>query len=135
MMSRTVAKQFPCPAQRLNRYIDIEAAVEADSRQSPASSVTRRRLLKTGIATAGSAAGLLLSHQLPAGAHARMLAQTTEGTLIIATNRTPTDLDPHSAYDAGSRVVLQGLFETLISVKPGTTDEYQALLAESWESN
>ena len=64
-----------------------------------------------------------------------MLAQTTANTLVIATNRTPTDLDPHSAYDAGSRIVLQGLFETLIRVKPGTTDQYQSLLAESWESN
>jgi peptide/nickel transport system substrate-binding protein len=134
-MSRTVAKQLQRPAQTLNRCIDIQGAVEEDFKQSSGSSVTRRRLLRTGIATAGSAAGLLLSRQLPAGAHAGMLAQTTEDTLVIATNRTPTDLDPHSAYDAGSRIVLQGIFESLIWVKPGTTDQYRPLLAESWESN
>jgi peptide/nickel transport system substrate-binding protein len=56
-------------------------------------------------------------------------------SLVIATNRTPTDLDTHSAYDAGSRTVLNGLFETLIRVKLGTTNQYEPAIAKSWESN
>jgi peptide/nickel transport system substrate-binding protein len=125
MMPRSVATQVHVAAQTLERCIDTEAESDEGFTQSPQFPVTRRLLLGTGIA----AAGLLIGQHLPAG------AQTTANTLVIATNRTPTDLDPHSAYDAGSRIVLQGLFETLIGVQPGTTDQYQPLLAESWESN
>lgn len=56
-------------------------------------------------------------------------------TLTLVTSRAPSDLDPHSAYDAGSGVVLRGPFEGLIRLAPGTTDEYVPLLAESWEAN
>jgi ABC-type transport system substrate-binding protein len=56
-------------------------------------------------------------------------------TFTLATNRTPSDLDPHSAYDAGSGVVLQGPFEGLIRLKPGTTDEILPVLAASWAPN
>lgn len=56
-------------------------------------------------------------------------------TLTLATHRTPSDLDPHSAYDPGSGVALQGPFEGLIRLKAGTTEEYVPLLAESWEAN
>ena len=65
-------------------------------------------------------------------------APTLQGslnTLTLATNRTPSDLDPHSAYDPGSGVALQGPFEGLIRLKAGTTGEYVPLLAESWASN
>ena len=51
------------------------------------------------------------------------------------TNRAPSDLDPHSAYDAGSGVLLQGPFEGLIRAKANTTDEFVPVLAESWEAN
>src|SRR3954468_463413 len=40
--------------------------------------------------------------------------QRSSGTLTLVTNRAPSDLDPHSAYDAGSGVLLQGPFEGLI---------------------
>ena len=55
--------------------------------------------------------------------------------MTVVTNRAPSDLDPHSAYDAGSGVLLQGPFEGLIRLKPGTTDDYAPLLAESWRAN
>jgi peptide/nickel transport system substrate-binding protein len=55
-------------------------------------------------------------------------------TFALATNRTPSDLDPHSAYDAGSGVVMAGPFEGLIRLKPGTTKEYLPVIAESWEA-
>jgi peptide/nickel transport system substrate-binding protein len=126
MMSRTVATLQRFAVQPVDRSIKTEVAREEEFTRTPLFPVTRRLLLGSGIA---AAAGIALGHQRSAG------AQTTSGTLVIATNRTPTDLDPHSAYDAGSRIVLQGMFETLIRVKPGTTDQYESLLAESWESN
>ena len=58
-----------------------------------------------------------------------------QGTLTLVTNRAPSDLDPHSAYDAGSRGLLQGPFEGLIRAKANTTDEFVPVLAESWEAN
>jgi peptide/nickel transport system substrate-binding protein len=61
--------------------------------------------------------------------------QASPTAFTLATNRTPSDLDPHSAYDAGSGVVLQGPFEGLIRLKPGTTDEIAPVLAESWSAN
>src|SRR5215211_4852062 len=56
-------------------------------------------------------------------------------TLVLATNRAPSDLDPHSAYDPGSQIALQGLFEGLIQLQPGTTDTIIPVLAESWAAN
>jgi peptide/nickel transport system substrate-binding protein len=56
-------------------------------------------------------------------------------TLVLVTNRAPSDLDPHSAYDLGSGVALQGPYEGLIRLKPGTTGVYEPLLAESWSVN
>ncbi len=72
---------------------------------------------------------------VPGTAGAAPLRQVPPTVFILATNRTPSDLDPHSAYDAGSGVVLQGLFEGLIRLKPGTTDEVVPVLAESWQAN
>src|SRR3990170_3383996 len=54
--------------------------------------------------------------------------QPALSTFSVATNRTPSDLDPHSAYDAGSGMVLQGPFEGLIRLKPGTADEIVPVL-------
>jgi peptide/nickel transport system substrate-binding protein len=68
-------------------------------------------------------------------ASAAVLRQAPPSVFTLATNRTPSDLDPHSAYDAGSGVVLQGPFEGLIRLKPGTVDEVVPVLAESWWAN
>ena len=61
--------------------------------------------------------------------------QVAATTFILVTNRTPSDLDPHSAYDAGSGVALQGPFEGLIRLRPGSADVYEPVLAESWSAN
>ena len=63
------------------------------------------------------------------------LAQSAPRTLTLVTPRAPSDLDPHSAYDAGSGVALHGVFEGLVRLKRGTTDEYEPVLAESWEAS
>lgn len=87
--------------------------------------LSRRRLMQAGVAS------LSLTMQAQPGAAQPASPQT----LTLATNRVPSDLDPHSAYDVGSSLALRGPFEGLIRLKPGTLDEYQPVLAESWTAN
>ncbi len=61
--------------------------------------------------------------------------QSSTSPLVLATNRAPSDLDPHSAYDPGSQIALQGPFEGLIRLQPGTADTVVPVLAESWMAN
>ena len=61
--------------------------------------------------------------------------QASTATLVLATNRAPSDLDPHSAYDPGSQIALGGLFEGLIQIQTGTADTIDPVLAESWTAN
>lgn len=86
---------------------------------------SRRRLLQAG------SVPLMLA--LPGRARAAPSAAARPLTLV--TNRAPSDFDPHSAYDVGSGLALRGPFEGLISLKPGTADEYLPVLAESWTVN
>jgi ABC-type transport system substrate-binding protein len=102
--------------------------------------VSRRRLLHATLAT--GVTGLMPRSAAAAGSPialgsiSRTPARQNGGdTLTLVTNRTPSDLDPHSAYDAGSGVLLQGPFEGLIRLKPGNADEYLPVLAESWTAN
>lgn len=90
---------------------------------------TRRNLLQGALL--GTAA--TLTGRIPSAASPRR--QVALSTLTLVTPRTPSDLDPHSVYDAGSGVLLQGTFEGLIRVKPGTADEFEPVLAESWETD
>jgi ABC-type transport system substrate-binding protein len=61
--------------------------------------------------------------------------QNLTDVITIATNRAPSNLDPHSAYDAGTGVTLQGPFESLIRLKPRSANKLAPLLAETWSSN
>lgn len=54
-------------------------------------------------------------------------------TLIITGNI--PDLDPHSAYDSTASSVFFGTHEMLVRFKGSSTEEYEPMLAESWESN
>src|SRR5688572_9939249 len=87
--------------------------------------LSRRRLLH------GVAAGAAMAAPWITAASARQ-DQDASTTFTLVTNHTPSDLDPHAAYDVGSGAALQGPFEGLIRLAPGTTDDYQPLLAESW---
>ena len=93
--------------------------------------VSRRTLLRGAFLGGAAVVGPLGWCSRSAAA----LQQNPATTLTLATPRAPSDLDPHSAYDAGSGVALQGPFEGLIRLKPGTTDEYDPVLAESWEAD
>src|SRR5829696_252871 len=102
-------------------------------------SVSRRSLLRGAllggaavVASAGAGPDASLAgDRLRAAPMPRGAART----LTLVTNRAPSDVDPHSAYDAGSGVLLQGPFEGLIRAKANTTDEFMPVLAESWEAN
>ncbi len=108
-------------------------------RRSLSLSVTRRTMLQNAAATL-AAPVLLCTSTASARSASRLLnvsktSTSSDATLTIATNRTPIDLDPHSAYDLGSMAALHGQFETLIQVEPGTSDQLSPLIAKSWESN
>jgi hypothetical protein len=83
---------------------------------------TRRRFLQSagglGVGAVGAFRGASTGAGSSPGAGSRPTARQGDVSwLTIATNRTPTDLDPHSAYDFGSIVVHKGPFETLIEPK------------------
>jgi peptide/nickel transport system substrate-binding protein len=103
-------------------------------------SLSRRSLLQMGLSS-----GLTVMTSKMAGASAEFLPinrdrtaspqlQSSPSTFTLVTNRAPSDLDPHSAYDDGSGVALQGPYEGLIRLKPGTTEDHVPLLADSWTS-
>ena len=64
---------------------------------------------------------------------ARTPAQADPVTLTVP--GAPGDLDPHSQYDYNSILAIRGMYEGLIGLKGSSTDEYEGLIAESWESN
>jgi peptide/nickel transport system substrate-binding protein len=90
---------------------------------------TRRHLL------GAAALGLTVPVTGVLGGGAPVAAQEDLETLTIAMNGTPSDLDVHSAYDYRSAIALRGPYEGLIALKGGATDEYEGVIAESWEAN
>ncbi|MCC6315102.1 MAG: ABC transporter substrate-binding protein [Thermomicrobiales bacterium] len=108
---------------------DPTAAVVAP----PDAGLSRRRLI-------GRAAALGLA--LPAAqalraapTHAAPPAQTDPATLTIAMNGSPSDLDPQSADDYRSIVAIRGVYEQLIDLAEGSTEEYVGSIAEAWTAN
>jgi peptide/nickel transport system substrate-binding protein len=56
-------------------------------------------------------------------------------TLTIASFGPPSDLDPHAAQDYLSAQIILGVYERLIGLKGAATDQYEGILAETWEAN
>jgi len=94
--------------------------------------VNRRRLLQAG--AAGLAVPAIGLAAFP-GARVASARQSDPGTLTIALNGSPSDLDPHSAYDYRSAIALRGPFEGLIALDGSATDKYVPAVAESWSPN
>ena len=96
--------------------------------------LSRRGLLQ-------AAAGVAAVSVMPAASLAAPLSVLAlqdvdrAATLIAGTSSSPSDLDPHSAYDGRSVMVIYGVYEQLMRMKGSSTDEYTPLLAESWEAN
>ena len=55
------------------------------------------------------------------------------GTLVFAGARLAASLDPSQTSDGESFRILQQIYEPLIDLVPGTVDELEGVLAESWE--
>lgn len=109
---------------------ELPEPASADLPIAPRAAISRRSILR-GMVAGGTGLRSRPAALLPAAASAPDRAST----LTVATNFAPSDLDPHSAYDAGSGVLLQGPFEGLIRLRPNTTETYDPVLAESWSAN
>ncbi|MCD6059447.1 MAG: extracellular solute-binding protein family 5, partial [Thermomicrobiales bacterium] len=102
-----------------------------DLRRAP---LTRRTMLKG--AAAASLAAPLSGFVDPSQVRAVMARQEGNGTtLIVGLDGSPSDLDPHSQYDYRSTVVVRAIYEGLVGLKGISTDEFEGLVAESWEAN
>src|SRR3954454_10373576 len=106
-----------------------------DPRNRPLSTPITRRKLVQGAAAAGLAvplAGLVE----PSRVGAAVARQEGNGTtLILGLDASPTDLDPQSQYDYRSTVVIRNIYEGLVGLVGSATDEFEGLVAESWEAN
>ena len=58
---------------------------------------------------------------------------TAGGTLVFAGARLSASLDPALTSDGESFRVLQQIYEPLVDLAPGSTNELVGVLAESWE--
>jgi peptide/nickel transport system substrate-binding protein len=111
-----------------------------DGATTGAAQLSRRSLAKHAAALGAGAAALTAfpaaAATTPApGASFTTRAQADPKTLTIAMDGSPSDLDPHSAYDYRSVLANIGAYEGLIGLKDDKTDEFEGLIAESWSSN
>ncbi|HEX2281819.1 MAG TPA: ABC transporter substrate-binding protein, partial [Thermomicrobiales bacterium] len=105
-----------------------------ESRDLLPAPLTRRTMLK-GTAAASLVAPLsgLVD---PSRVRAAVARQEGNGTtLIVGLDGSPSDLDPHSQYDYRSTIVVRAIYEGLVGLVGSATDEFEGLVAESWEAN
>jgi ABC-type transport system substrate-binding protein len=107
-------------------------AVIAEPQQRPGEWSRRRLFAQAAAVGLGTPAARAL---LAAPAGAAPSAQADAQILTIAMNGSPSDLDPHSAYDYRSAIATRGPYETLIALTEDKTDEYVGVVAESWSAN
>ncbi len=97
---------------------------------SMARRVVNRRRLVQGAAALG--VSLPAFGRLPRGVRAQ---SADAATFVVGTASSASDIDPHSAYDGRSEMVVYGAYEQFMRLKDDTTDQYVPLLAKSWEAN
>ncbi len=108
---------------------------------SPASFPFGSRLGRRALLARAAALGLIVPAARVIGASpgvdaASLRVQSVDAnTLTIALNGSPSDLDPHSAYDYRSALPLRGPYEQLLALKGTSTTEFTPKIAESWSSN
>ncbi len=103
----------------------------------PVGGLSRRTLLGrvAAMGLAPAVAAVIGAPERAAAAAPAATRQSDAKPLVIAMNGSPSDLDPHSAYDYRSAIAVRGPYEGLIALKGGTTDQYVGVLAERWEAN
>lgn len=111
----------------------------SNSRDLMSNQMNRRKLLQSaGVAGAlGVALGPSASAAAPSstGGGLQTRLQDEGDLLVIAVDGSPSDIDPHSSYDYRSVMAILGAYEGLIGLVDDKTDEFEGLVAESWESN
>jgi peptide/nickel transport system substrate-binding protein len=121
-----------CP--RLNQNKGVEMTDSKGSRDPRHAPMPRRTVLKgaAAVALAAPLGGLID----PSRVRAAVARQEGNGsTLVLGLDGSPSDLDPHSQYDYRSVTVVRAIYEGLVGLKGSATDEYEGLVAESWEAN
>lgn len=108
-----------------------------DTARAVPSALSRRSLLRaaTVVSVALPASTMLDGLRPHAAGAAPFIKQADPTALTIALNGSPSDLDPHSAYDYRSAITLRGPYEGLIALDGSATDMYVPVLAESWSPN
>ena len=113
----------------------VDVTKTHDPRNEPRSTSLTRRQLVQGAAAAGLTvplAGLVE----PSRVGAAVARQEGNGTtLIVGLDASPSDLDPQSQYDYRSTIVIRNIYEGLVGLVGSATDEFEGLVAESWEAN
>src|SRR5215213_5594825 len=117
----------------MDRGVDVTKT--HDPRNEPRSTSLTRRHLIQGAAAAGLTVPLAgLAEQ--SRVRAAVARQEGNGpTLILGLDASPTDLDPQSQYDYRSTIVVRNMYEGLVGLVESATDEFEGLVAESWEAN
>jgi peptide/nickel transport system substrate-binding protein len=110
-----------------------KASRPEERRAATGTTLTRRAALRRAAATGLSVPLAHWSAQLPLRASARR--EENGSTLVLGLAASPADLDPHSQYDAPSALVVRSIYEGLVGLKGGATDEFEGLVAERWEAN
>lgn len=108
--------------------------------------MSRRQLLDTGLRL-GLASPVILSlieaaprsvSAAPTGSHSVATVSSTaqegsSGTFTVLLTAGTEDIDPHYSYSTLSSTVALAVYEMLLILKGDSTDEFEPMLAESWE--
>ncbi len=107
--------------------------------------LTRRQILEIGLrlGVATPVIGALMANAPKAAARPwqgrtplRAARQdSSSGTLTLIITAGTNDIDPHSTYTTIGSAVCLACYEMLIQYKGESTDEYEPMLAESWEAS
>ncbi|MGI9252868.1 MAG: ABC transporter substrate-binding protein, partial [Thermomicrobiales bacterium] len=100
----------------------------------------RRALLKSmaaiGLAAPAVRAGLASAAPIQNTAPIAFARYENDmATLVVGLDGAPSDRDPHSQYDYRSTLVVRAVYEGLLGLKGASTEEFEPLIAESWEAN
>jgi len=105
-----------------------------------AGALSRRQVLEAGLRLGlASPVIMALMAAAPAGAAptrsapAPAQAGGSSGTLTILISAGTEDIDPHYSYSTLSSTVAMAVYEMLIQLRGESTDEYDPMLADSWE--